>query len=316
MEKTENGEIDLNNIIRTVWKRRKLIIVVTFVCMVVGGIIMNFRSSVTYRSDAVIKMGKKVEYKKISATFSVAPTVTCSEESADPENVICIKYDPGNKEDSRYSIDAEIIDASPMIRVIINGPDRGTEKVLSEIVNGLIHDYNKIEETSVTQYKDAIRYANTKLEAGAKVIQDKMAVTDGKIKKMRGLERRVYKEALDKMFVEWEEGADSEDIFLIGPLLQGVGSLGNRIIDEEGHLKSMKASLEKIQSQIIVHQALLKSFNGSNTNMIGGVKNSVVEPKRMRGVLMCGIVGFALAIFLIFIIESVKERVERKKNLA
>ncbi len=55
--------------------------------------------------------------------------------------------------------------------------------------------------------------------------------------------------------------------------------MGNRIIDEEGHLKSMKASLEKIQSQIIVHQALLKSFNGSNTNMIGGVKTVLLNRK-------------------------------------
>jgi len=305
MEKTENGEIDLNNIIRAVWKRRKLIIVVTFLCIVAGGIIMNFRSSVTYRSDAVIKIGKKVAFKELTAAN---PSVTCSEESADPEKAICIKYDPGNKEGSRYSIDTKMIDASPMIRVIINGPDRGTEKVLNEIVNRLIHDYNKIEEASVIQYKDAL----TSLQADVKVEQDNVAAVNRRLKKIKGID----KATLDRMVVEWEKGVASEDIYLMGPLLQGVGSFGSRIVDEEDLLYQNKLTLGKIQQKLIVHQTFLQSLDGSNTKMIGEVKNSVVEPKRMRGVLMCGIVGLFFALVLVFIIESVRERVERKKNLA
>jgi len=307
MEKTENGEIDLNNIIRAVWKRRKLIIVVTFICMVVGGVVMNFRSSVTYRSAAAIKMGKKVVFKELTAAAAI-PSVTCSEESADPEEAICVKYDPGNKEDSRYSIDAEMIDASPMIRVIINGPDRGTEKVLNEVVKRLIRDYNKIEETSVALYKDAI----TRVEADVDVEQDNVAAVNRRLKKIKGID----KVTLDRMVIEWEEGVASEDIYLMGPLLQGVGSLGSRIVDEEILLYKGKLALGKTQQKLIVHQTFLESLNGSNTNMIGEVKNSVIEPKRMRGVLMCGVVGLFFALVLVFIIESLKERVERKKNLA
>jgi len=307
MEKTENGEIDLNNIIRAVWKRRKLIIVVTFLCIVAGGIIMNFRSSVTYCSDAVIKIGKKVAFKELTAA-TANPSVTCSEESADPEKAICIKYDPGNKEDSRYSIDTKMIDASPMIRVIINGPDRGTENVLNEIVNRLIHDYNRIEEASVAQCKDAL----TRLEADVKVEQDNVAAVNRRLKKIKGID----KATLDRMVVEWEKGVASEDIYLMGPLLQGVGSFGSRIVDEEDLLYQNKLTLGKTQQKLIVHQTFLQSLDGSNTKMIGEVKNSVVEPKRIRGVLMCGVVGLFFALVLVFIIESVKERVERKKNLA
>jgi len=307
MEKTENGEIDLNNIIRAVWKRRKLIIVVAFICMVVGGVVMNFRSSVTYRSAAAIKMGKKVAFKELTEATAI-PSVTCSEESADPEKAICIKYDPGNKEGSRYSIDTKMIDTSPMIRVIINGPDRGTEKVLNEIVNRLIHDYNKIEEASVIQYKDAL----TSLQADVKVEQDNVAAVNRRLKKIKGID----KATLDRIVVEWEGGVASEDIYLMGPLLQGVGSLGSRIVDEEVRLYKDKLALGKTQQKLIVHQTFLQSLNGSNTKMIGEVKNSVIEPKRMRGVLMCGIVGLFFALVLVFIIESVRERVERKKNLA
>jgi len=267
---------------------------------------MNFRSSVTYRSDAVIKMGKKVAYKELTPAAAI-PSVTCSEESADPEKAICIKYYPGKKANSRYSIDAEMIDASPMIRVIINGPDRETEKVINEIVNRLIHDYNKIEETSVTQYKDAM----IRLEADVKVLQDNVAVVNRRLKKIKGID----KATLGRMVVEWEEGV-AEDIYLMGPLLQGVGSLGSRIADEEILLYRDKLTLGKAQQKLIVHQTFLQSLNGSNTKMIGEVKNSVIEPKRMRGVLMCGVVGLFFALVLVFIIESVKERVERKKDLA
>jgi len=117
------------------------------------------------------------------------------------------------------------------------------------------------------------------------------------------------------MVVEWEEGV-AEDIYLMGPLLQGVGSLGSRIADEEILLYRDKLTLGKAQQKLIVHQTFLQSLNGSNTKMIGEVKNSVIEPKRMRGVLMCGVVGLFFALVLVFIIESVKERVERKKDLA
>ena len=307
MGKTENGEIDLNNTVRVIWKQKKLIIVVTLVCMVLGGVVMNFRSSVTYRSDAVIKMGKKVAFKELTPAAAVS-SVTCSEESVDPEKAICIKYDPGNKGSSRYSIDAEMVDTSPMIRVIINGPDRGTEKVLNEIVKRLIHDYNKIEETSVTQCKDAI----TRLDADVKVVQDNVAAVNRRLEKIKGID----KVTLDRMVVAWEEGVASEDIYLMGPLLQGVGSLGSRIVDEGILLYRDKLTLGETQQKVIMHQTFLQSLNGSNTKMIGEVKNSVIEPKRMRGVLMCGVIGLFFSLVLVFIIESVKERVERNKNLA
>lgn len=309
MEKTENGEIDLNNIIRAVWKRRKLIIVVTFACMVVGGVIMNFRSSVTYRSDAVMKVGKKVVFEESGDGIGTA-SVTCSEESADPEKAICIKYDPGNQENSRYSIDAEMIDASPMIRVIIEGPDRGTEKVLNEVLNSLIDDYNKIEEASVTQYEDAV----TRLEANTEVKQEEMAVKARTLKKINDIDNA----ALDRTAEIWsrEEGVNSEDIYLMAPLLQGIGTLGDRIVEEEKWFSSNKTTLRRNQYKLTVCQKFLRNLKVSNTKMIGEVKNSVVEPKRMRGVLMCGIVGLFFALVLVFIIESVKERAERKKDLA
>jgi hypothetical protein len=309
MEKTENGEIDLNNIIRAIWKQKKLIIVVTLVCMVLGGVVMNFRSSVTYRSGAVMKVGKKVVFKESGDGIGTT-SVTCSEESADPEKAICIKYDPGNQENSRYSIDAEMIDTSPMIRVIIEGPDRGTEKVLNEIVKRLIDDYNKIEEASVTKYKDAV----TRLEAYTEVKQEEMAVKARTLKKINGIDNA----ALDRTaeVLSREEGVNSEDIYLMAPLLQGIGTLGDRIVEEEKWFSGNKTTLRRTQYKLTECRTFLRNLKVSNTKRIGEVKNSVVEPKRMRGVLMCGVVGLFFSLFLVFIIESVKERVERKKNLA
>ena len=300
----EEDEIDLNNIVKVLWKRKKLIIVVTLICMFVGGGVTSLRSSLTYRSEAVIKIGKKVVPIELSKGV---PSLKYSEQPEELEKTIPVKYSPGNKENISYHIDAERIDASSMIRIIIKSPGRGTEKPLNEIVNRLIDDCNRIEDASLSQYKDAI----TILEERAEGVQDNIVVADSRLKELNVID----KVTLDIMAVEWEKGI-AEDIYLMGPLLQGVSNFGNRITIEEKVLKREKNALEDTQENLRIHQTFLRNLNGYNTKMIGEVKSSVVEPQKLRSTMMCVVIGLALSLFLVFILECVRAKVEGKKDLA
>jgi hypothetical protein len=301
MEKMENGEIDLKNIVWAVRIRKKLIVVVTLVCLVVGGGVMNFRSSVKYRSDLAVRLGKKAVFNEL---FPEQHSLEYTEKPAGLEKSISAKYGTGNNDSSRYHIDAKFLNASSILSIIVTGPDRGTEKVLNEIVKRLIVDYNRIEDVSLARYKDAM----TRFEADVKVAQDNVAAANRKLEKIKGLDKAV----LDRVIVEWEEGVATEDIYLMGPLIQGVASLGTRIADKEILLKKEESRLGSTQDKLIACQTFLRNFNGYKTKMIGEVKNSVIEPKRVRSALMCGVIGLILSLFLVFVLECIKARSEKR----
>jgi uncharacterized protein involved in exopolysaccharide biosynthesis len=169
----EEDTVELVDYLRVIWKRKRLIIVGTLVCMVVAGVV-SLRLPEIYRAEALIKIGK----------ILVSPSPSSLASIDTPGNLtksIPAEYGLNEEEASKYFLKAEEVRGTSLIKATLEGPDRRrVEELLKGIVNRLIDDHLRKTENSIQPYRVLIG----KLETDIKMIQKDTAQLEARLKKM------------------------------------------------------------------------------------------------------------------------------------
>jgi len=305
----EEDTVELIDFFRVIWRRKVLIIAGTLVCLVVG-VVMSLRLSETYRSEAVVKIGKKLVFRTPRADMSYK--LIYFESLADLAKAIPIKYSLSKKEILGYRLDAKTIGGSSMIRVIMEGPDRETEKALKEIVNRLVDDHHKMAEDSIIPYKNLING----LDADAKVIQDNIAEAEERLKAAKGIEKMIQNnlEVTEKR----KDGANGVgvdfEIASIEMLSLRMEVLYRRIDINEACLRENRERLRDVQQQLITNRTFLDNFEEHGTEMVGEVKTIAVNTNKSRKIIRAGVVGLVMFTFLALFIEYLARAREREND--
>ncbi len=171
----EEDTIELVGYLRVIWKRKRLILVGTLVCIIAVGVI-SLRLPEIYRAEVLISIGKKLS--SVFPSSSVAAFDT-------PKNLtksIPAEYGLNDDEEAlKYPLKAEEVRGTPLIKVIQEGPDRKkVEEFLKGVVNRLIDDHLRKTETSLQPYRVFIG----KLETDIKMIQKDIAQLEVQLEKM------------------------------------------------------------------------------------------------------------------------------------
>ena len=264
----EKDAIELVDYLRVIWKRKRLIIVGTLVCMVAAAVI-SLRLPETYRADALINIGKVVA--------SLSPTLSPSLARFDtPENLtksIPAEYGLNGEEALKYPLKVEVVRGTSLIKLTQEGPDRRrAEELLKGVVNRLIDDHLRKSESSVKPYRILIG----KLETDIKVIKKDMVESEAKLKKMN------------------TEKTDPVAVAMV-----------------QNNFWQRKANLRDIQQKLLLHRTFVDNLKEYKTRLIGGIKKTTVKPKKKLNVLIAGVVGLMISLFLAIFIEylgKVKER--------
>tara|TARA_Y100000031_G_scaffold28618_1_gene31751 strand:- start:167 stop:1114 length:948 start_codon:yes stop_codon:yes gene_type:complete len=307
----EENTVELFDYLRVIWKRKILIIVVTLVGIGVGvGVGVGVGGSrskphllVKYRAEVVLKIGKKVSVKPFGGTPS-------SDYIEHPENLVIIiplKYWPDVKGASRYHLDVEPIGSLGMLRIIVEGHDKGIEKSLKGLVDVLIDEHHALAEISVIAYKKFMK----KLEVDVENIKKDIVIIDASLREMREKEAE-YLLKVDKIDEKERIGGD-RSAFL--------NMLYLKTIDKEKDLSNRRSTLINIQSQLLIHRITLGNLKEYKTEKFGEMKYTAIKPKvlkRGKGmgstIAVAGIVGLIMSLFIAFFIEYIEESTSRRKG--
>ena len=264
----EEDTVELVDYLRVIWKRKILIIVGTLVCMVAAWVV-SLRLPEIYRAEALMSIGKSV------VSPSPFPFPFPSPGRLDtPENLIKsipVEYGLNEEEAVKYSLKAEVVRGTALIKLTQEGPDRRrVEELLKGVVNRLIDDHLRKSEGSIQPYRVLIG----KLETDIKVIKKDMVESEAKLKKM-------HTEKVDPVAVAMVQN----------------------------NLWGRKANLRNIQEELLLYRTFVDSLKEYKTEMIGGVKagKTPVKPKKKLIVLTAGVVGLMMSLFLAFFIGYLRK---------
>ena len=301
----KDDEIELIDYLRVIWRRKILIIVGPLVCMIVLGVISSMKP-VTYRADVIVQIGKRVALAMPSVMPSAVPSVMPSAvpsvmPSADnrpslihidsSESLVKTMHIRHNLI-PEYSLDAEVIAGTSMIKLILTGYDRGVEGTLEETVNELIDEHCRKANDSFIPYKHLIK----ELEANVEVILRQITVTKEEIKKAKSKEK-AFQGCMGVIDtdLEVEKRVDSRYIFL--------NLLYRKTLGKESHLMQSEISLKNIRRQLLIYRAVVDRLKEYNTVMIGKVNSTAIIPEKKNKIIGGGVVGLMMSLFLAFIIE-------------
>jgi hypothetical protein len=303
----EENAVELIDYLRVIWKRKILIIVVTLVCIGVGAGVgamkPETKRSVTYCTEAVVNIGKKV---KLVPSSGVTPKVDYIESPRNLVERIPLAYGFKVDEALGYQFDVKQIGQLAMIRLTMRGPDRGVERSLKEIVDNLIDEHRIKAKGYVIVYKNF----------------------------MKGLEMEL--EDLKKDIVELDEGIkemkrkSGEYLINIDPITKGDEVVGDRsaflnmlylkTIDKESELDKRQGNLRSIQMQLTIHRITLGNLEEYKTEMVGEMKNVVIEaPKQEEeriydAIPVAGVAGLIMSLFIAFFKEYLEESKSSRKG--
>lgn len=204
-----------------------------------------------------------------------------------PENLtksIPIEYGLNNEEgDSKLSLKVEVVTGTSFIKLVMKGhEERKAKELLKEIVERIIVDHNRITEKSIKPYSVFIE----KLETDIKMIQKKTAQLEGRLK----------------------EKNNEETAPVIAMLVR------NDL--EQGRINKIS-----IRNTVFKHKMAIDTLKENKTRLVGEVIEICVKPKKRRNIILAGVVGLTISLFLAFLMEYLgkevgKTRVRGKDNSA
>tara|TARA_B100001964_G_scaffold146759_1_gene161600 strand:+ start:202 stop:1116 length:915 start_codon:yes stop_codon:yes gene_type:complete len=302
----EENTFELFDYFSVIRKRKILIIVVTLVCIVIGvGVgVMNSMSKltpVTYVSDAVVRIGKKV-----TMSFNSASLVPI-EIAGDLVVRIPITYKGKVNEIAGYQLDVKQIGRLPMIELTMKGPDSRVEATLEEIIDELIDEHHKYMKSSAYSYETFIK----KLEKDALMIHENIATINESIIKMRTKEK-TFLGHMEASEGKVEKEKELGDLSVIWNMLY------LKTIDKEIDLSTSRQSLRNIQWQLLVHRTTMDNLEDYNTKMIGKIIKTAIAKESngstTKTMSVAVVAGLIMSLFIAFLTEYVMESRSRRKG--
>ena len=301
----EEDTIELIDHLSLIWKRKILVIVVTLVCIGVGvgvgAINSRYKTSppVTYGAEVYVKIGKRVRLAS-----SISATINYIEEPGNLVNIIPLRYLPKIKNSSRYHLNVLQIGELAMLRLNLEGPDKGVEMGLKELVDMLIEEHRIKAEGSVVAYNNLVK--NLKIDS--EKLKEEIVVMIAGVRDMKEREKK-YLEMADSVKGEVLLGSD-RSAFL--------NMLYLKTIDKEKEVTLSRAKLRELQSQLLMHKITLGNLEEYKTETFGEIKSTAKIPKvrnRTKDIIIAaGVAGLILALFIVFFVEYIEESKLRRKG--
>jgi hypothetical protein len=303
----KEDSVELFDYFSVIWKRKILIIVVTLVCTVaaVVAIVASVQEPlVTYRADAVVKIGKKV---KLVPSGSTSPVVEYIEDPGVLAKTIPLSCDIIAEKGTGYHLSAERISNLAMIKLNMKGPDRGVERVLKEVVDMLIDEHSIMVKDSGFVYRNFMK----DMEADAEMLKKDIFVIDKSIKEMK------RKEGEYLVSIETNAAVKSEDR-TGGDRSAFLNMLYLKTIDRERDLSNSRSALRRIKQQLSIHRITLGNLEEYKTKLVGEVKSAALKPDEAKStkqkIMLAGIASLIMALFIAFIVEYIEESKLRRKG--
>ena len=306
----EENTVEMFDYLRVIWKRKILIIVMTLVCIGVGGAVVVVIDSspkppVTYHADAVLKIGKKVKLVPTSGISS--SVVEYIENPGTLAETIPLLYASEVNVASGYHLDVQKVGSLGMIKLILKGPDKGLARILKKLVDLLIDEHRRKAKDSVESYKDFMR----ETEAAAEMLKKDMSAIANSIKQMKRKEGEYLVSIESAATVEKGDRTGGDRSAFLNMLYL-------KTIDRERDLNNSRTALRNIQWQLSSHQITLGNLEEYKTEMVGEITSAAIKTVEMKKstketIMLAGIAGLIMSTLIAFFKEYLEES-KSKRN--
>jgi hypothetical protein len=260
----KNDTLEFVDYVKIIWKQKVIVVVVTFICVIAGVVAVIRKPEILdkYRAVATIQVGKVANpnggLRPVDSTLNLA---------------VYIPKVYGN-DVSLYSLKAEHVERTNIIRVINVGPDsEGTRKHLDEVVNSIIHEHKMIIDGS---FQPFIAFLETQ-RSDILVLQNEIA-------------------SLEEDYGNYEGGKNK--VALISLIDSKNGIIREHSIDI--------FSYEKIINQR--ERCMTKLVGGTVVEFLPAASKS------MKKIVGAGFAGFMFSIFLVLCIEYLRKDSIRRED--
>jgi uncharacterized protein involved in exopolysaccharide biosynthesis len=315
----QEDEIDLRELFKTLWDRKKFIIIFTSLVTILA-IIYALMAPKVYEARAIFKIG---EYKEMS-------------KSGDAEN-----------QNINFSISTNMVDTTSeltkelevlFIELLKNEKDREAKIDNISVIKGQKNIFEVVSlgssnETAVNELKKILEHAQSKHQ---KVLDDVKSRRESKIDQLESklmiLKTKTLPTLKDKINrynsnIQIYEQNFKEVQSNLKKIKAKNPTLATIQINEQKYLADMlitlRDSLEEyeakkdqlefietaqIEEELNILKSLMESHNYKNTDIIGKVMTNdyPVKPKKKLIVVVAFVTGFILSIFLVFFMEFIR----------
>lgn len=287
----EEDEIELIDYLRVIWKRKILIIVGTLVCLI-AGVTVSLRLPEIYHAEVLMRIGK-VNTGSVSSSSS-PPPFALLDTIENLVEIIPVEYALEDEEALEYDLNVEVVKGTSLMKIVLKGPERKAKELLNEVVEEITTDHLRKTESSVRFYKVLIE----KRETDIKEIQNDLVRETLELEEMN-------KEMNKEMNVEVDINETDPSTLMM---------IQNRSLAIQNNILRMKQiaqynqrqsriAIKSFQDDILLHQLTISSLKENKTKLIGEVESITIKPKRKRNVILTGVVGLMMSLFLAFFIE-------------
>ena len=296
----EEDTVELIDYIRVICKRKILIIVVTLVCIGVGVVSSRPKQlPEIFRAETMVQIGQRV---------AMSPTEPSLVAMENPSDMVAKLYIWSEKiiEISEYHFVVKQIGTLPMLRLTLEGYDKGVERVLKEIIDMMMDEHKKRADDSADAYHNYIR----KLEADANIIKENIALIKATILEINSKERK-FLTYRDTSMAEPDKELYVDDRTVIWNMLY------LKTIDREIDLSRNQQNLRNIQWRLSAHRTTIGNMVDYNTKMVSEIKSTAVKLKKGKSaiskIIVAGVAGLAFSLILAFFIEYLEKENRRGK---
>jgi uncharacterized protein involved in exopolysaccharide biosynthesis len=278
----EEDTIELIDIFMVIWRRKRLIIIGTLVCMITGGAV-SFIMPKTYETKTTIKIGK-VTGKIIEDPFALSKTITSEPFLAGVVNTLGL--DNSNIARLENQINVSIIGEKKLndsqvllLTVQADSPQKAVERA-NIIVNVVIKRHKVLFEEHMKEHYNYEKYLEGQIKWG-----------DEEIKRL----------------------GESIRELSINPQVNALAIILLRAQFEEKEVGLVELNRELRDVRIENYSAI----NSANTTVVDPpiLFKKHIKPKKTLNIIVAGVAGLMIFIFIAFFLEYLLKMEKRKQGV-
>lgn len=316
-EYIQEDEIDLRELFKTIWDKRKFIAIFTLVVTILA-IIYAMSKTPIYEARALLEIGNYKSY--VDSSNSNRIMLDNSSQLEKKLNVLFIDSQKNIKKDASISSISTPKKAEVFLEIVAEAKSNElATKEIQEVIEYVQKEHQKILDDVKRQRELEVNNIELKIN---NILNNEMKLVDEKIHLLNE-NINSYQEQLVLINDNFEKIKDSNPSLAALRLIEK-RDLANSINAINFQLMEMRDKKEKLKTTVInelrekkvLIASLLLPHNYKNSEVVGKIltNDNPIKPKKTLIVVVAFVTGFILSIFLVFFLQFIAGFKEEKKN--
>ncbi len=313
----EEDEIDLRDLFKTIWNKRKFIAIFTIIVTVLAIIYVLLKTPI-YEAKTVLEIGNYKSYVDSSNSNRVM-----LDNSFQLEKKLNVLFIDSQKNIAKYRrISSITVPKKAEVFLEIIAEAKSNELAVKEIqgvVEYVQKEHQKILDDVKRQRELEVNNIELKIN---NILNNEMKLLDEKISLLNE-NISSYQDQLVLINDNFEKIKDSNPSLAALRLIEkrdlvnSINAINFQLMEMKDKKETLKTTvINELREKKVLISSLLLPHNYKNTRIVGKIltNDNPVKPKKLLIVTVAFVTGFILSIFLVFFMQFIGSFKEERKN--